>query len=166
MTAIGFGAKLTVGSYKAKDGETKFSSLFQVFDENMNLLRRFVDCVIVRQYCDEQTILNKYIVDKFSSDESWLSEMEESRIRRKRKEYKASQKISWLFQHAETLMMDIVRTEVKKLGKTVIANVHDAIVVRERLSASEISKIQKRVRLLTNVFYFALGEDKYYASTD
>jgi hypothetical protein len=166
MTAIGFGAKLTVGSYKAKDGETKFSSLFQVFDENMNLLRRFVDCVIVRQYCDEQSILNKYIVDKFSSDESWLSEMEESRIRRKRKEYKASQKISWLFQHAETLMMDIVRTEVKKLGKTVIANVHDAIVVRERLSASEISKIQKRVRLLTNVFYFALGEDKYYASTD
>jgi hypothetical protein len=161
MTAIGFGAKLTVGSYKAQDGETKFSSLFQVFDENMNLLRRFVDCVIVRQYCDEQSILNKYIVDKFSSDEAWLADMEASRMKRKRKPYKLNQKISWLFQHAETLMMDIVRTEVKKLGKNVIANVHDAIVVRERLSNSELNEIQAIVRKATCVDYFALGETKY-----
>lgn len=161
MTAIGFGAKLTIGSYRAKDGEIKFSSLFEVFDEHMDLLSRFVDCVIVREYCDEQTILNKYIVEKFSSDETWLSDMEESRIRRKRKEYKASQRISWLFQHAETLMMDIVRTEVKKLGKTVIANVHDAIVVRERLSNSELNEIQAIVRKATCVDYFALGETEY-----
>ena len=161
MTAIGFGAKLTMGSWRAKDGEIKSSSLLEVFDEDTSLLRRFVDCTIVREYNDEQAILNKYIVNKFSSDTTWLAEMEASRIKRKRKPYKQNQKISWLFQHAETIMMKIVRDELQKLGKTVLANVHDAIVVRQQLTASELLAIEQIVRTSTNVQYFSLGETPY-----
>jgi hypothetical protein len=161
MTAIGFGAKLTMGSWKASDGEIKSSSLLQVFDENTTLLRRFIDCTIVREYNDEQSNLNKFIVDKFSTDSVWLAELEESRKSRNRKPYKLNQKISWLFQHAETLMMDLVRDELKKLGKTVLANIHDAIVVRERLTKSELLAIESFVRTSTNVQYFALGETEY-----
>jgi hypothetical protein len=160
MTAIGFGAKLTVGSYKS-NGDTKHSSLYEVFNEDMALLRRFVECTIVREYNDEQAILNKYIVSKFSTDASWLADMEASRIRRKRKAYKHNQKISWLYQHAETVMMDMVRKELQKLGKTVLANVHDAIVVSERLTASELLAIEKFVRTSTKVAYFVLGETEY-----
>ena len=58
-------------------------------------------------------------------------------------------------------MMDIVRDELKKLGKTVLANVHDAIVVRERLTTKEIQAIHDLVRSVTNVQYFALGETRY-----
>ena len=161
MTAIGFGAKLTVGSHKGNDGEIKYSSLLAVFDEKMKLLRRFIECVIVREYCDEQAILNKYIINKFSSDLTWLSDMESSRIKNKRNAYKSSQKISWLYQHAEAIMMKTVRDEVEKLGKTVIANVHDAIVVRQRLTVSERMAIEQIVRTSTNVQYFSLGETKY-----
>lgn len=160
MTAIGFGAKLTMGSWKI-DGDTKSSSLLQVFDDNTALLRRFIDCNIVRQYNDEQSILNKYIVDKFSSDAIWIAELEASRLNRNRKPYKLNQKISWLFQHAETLMMNIVSDELQKLGKTVLANVHDAIVVRERLSEKELRAIEKTVLQVTGVNYFALGETPY-----
>jgi len=162
MTAIGFGAKLTMGSWKASDGEIKSSSLLQVFDENTTLLRRFIDCTIVREYNDEQSNLNKFIVDKFSTDSVWLAELEESRKSRNRKPYKLNQKISWLFQHAETLMMDLVRDELEKLGKTVLANVHDAIVVRERLTKSELLAIEMNVRANTQVEYFALGENPYF----
>ncbi len=165
MTAIGFGAKLTMGSWKASDGEIKSSSLLQVFDEDTTLLRRFIDCTIVREYNDEQSNLNKYIVDKFSSDSVWIAELEESRKYRNRKPYKLNQKISWLFQHAETLMIKLVRDELQKLGKTVLANVHDAIVVRERLTKSELLAIEKTVRAKTNVEYFALGETQYKCST-
>lgn len=160
MTAIGFGAKLTVGSYKS-NGDTKHSSLYEVFDKNMALLRRFVDCTIVGEYNDEQAILNKYIVNKFSSDATWLVDMEASRIRRKRKAYKHNQKISWLFQHAETEMMNLVRDELQKLGNTVLANVHDAIVVRQQLTDSERLAIENLVRAKTKVQYFALGETMY-----
>lgn len=164
MTAIGFGAKLTMGSWKASDGEIKSSSLLQVFDDDTALLRRFIDCTIVREYNDEQSNLNKYIVDKFSSDATWIAELEVSRLNRKRKPYKLNQKISWLFQHAETLMMCIVRKKLQKLGKTVLANVHDAIVVKERLTKLELKTIEKLVRRITKVQYFALGETQYLKS--
>ncbi len=163
MTAVGFGAKLTMGSWKI-DGDTKSSSLLQVFDDNTALLSRFIDCNIVRQYNDEQSILNKYIVEKFSSDKVWLAELEASRLNKNRKSYKLNQKISWLFQHAETEMMNIVRDELLKLGKTVLANVHDAIVVRERLTPKELLAIEKTVRQVTSVNYFALGETEYERS--
>ena len=58
-------------------------------------------------------------------------------------------------------MMDMVRKELKKLGKTVLANVHDAIVVRERLTKSELLAIESIVRTSTKVGYFALGETRY-----
>jgi hypothetical protein len=161
MTAIGFGAKLTMGSWKAKDGEIKSSSLLQIFDENTTLLRRFIDCSIVREYNHELTNLNKFIVQKFSTDDVWIAELEASRISKNLKPYKFNQKVSWLFQHAETLMMDIVRDELQKLGKTVLANVHDAIVIRERLTDTELQSIQKMVREATGVDYFALGETEY-----
>ena len=148
----------------ASDGEIKSSSLLQVFDDDTTLLRRFIDCTIVREYNDEQSILNKYIVDKFSSDSVWLAELEASRLNRNRKPYKLNQKISWLFQHAETLMMNLVRDELQKLGKTVLANVHDAIVVRERLTKSELLAIESIVRKQTHVEYFALGETQYSRS--
>jgi hypothetical protein len=58
-------------------------------------------------------------------------------------------------------MMDMVRNELKTLGKTVLANVHDAIVVRERLTDSERLAIENLVRAKTSVDYFALGEYHY-----
>jgi hypothetical protein len=62
-------------------------------------------------------------------------------------------------------MMNIVRKKLQKLGKTVLANVHDAIVVRERLTASELLKTEKLVRRITKVQYFALGETPYKRCT-
>ena len=165
MTAVGFGAKLTMGSWRANDGEVKSSSLLGVFDENKTLLRRFVDCTIVREYNHELSILNKYIINKFSTDATWLADLEASRIKKKRKPYSKSQRASWLFQHAETEMMNIVRKQLQKLGKTVLANVHDAIIVRQRLTASELLAIEKIVRTSTNVQYFALGETQYQRCT-
>ena len=161
MTAIGFGAKLSLGNWQASDGEIKSSSLLKVFNEGTVLLDRFINCFIVSQYNSEQTILNKYIVNLFSTDKTWLSELELSRQKHKVKAYKQNQKISWLYQHAETIMMDMVRSELKKFGKTVLANVHDAIVVRERLTAKERLLIEEIIRKSTKVGYFALGETSY-----
>jgi hypothetical protein len=95
---------------------------------------------------------------------NWLADLEASRIKKNRKPYSKSQRVSWLFQHAETLMMCIVRKKLQKLGKTVLANIHDAIVVRERLTKSELLAIEKLVRRITKVQYFALGETEYTKS--
>ena len=81
--------------------------------------------------------------------------------RKKVMQFSAAQKIVWLYQHAESIMMDMVRAEVKKSGNTVLANVHDAIVVGNQIPALLLDKIELKVQLKTGVDYFRLGETGY-----
>ena len=58
-------------------------------------------------------------------------------------------------------MINIVSAEVKKSGNTVLANVHDAVVVRNQISAKLLAKIECKVQVRTGVDYFRLGEAGY-----
>jgi hypothetical protein len=161
MTALGFGAKLSLGTWRSDTGEESQSSLLEVFDKDKVVLKRFVDCYLVKKYNAEQQTLNKFIVTKFSGDAAWQAEMRAEQQRKKVKQFSAAQKIVWLYQHAETIMMDMVRAEVKKLGNTVLANVHDAVVVRNQIPAKLLAKIERKVQQRTGVDYFRLGETSY-----
>ena len=161
MTALGFGAKLSMGTWRSDSGEESQSSLFEVFGKDKGILKRFIDCYLVKKFNAEQQTLNKFIVAKFSGDAVWQAEMTAEQQRKKVKQFSAAQKIVWLYQHAETIMMDMVRAEVKKLGNTVLANVHDAVVVRSQIPAKLLAKIERKVQLRTGVGYFRLGETGY-----
>ncbi len=161
MTALGFGAKLSLGTWRSDTGEENQSSLFEVFDRDTTVLKRFIDCFLVKQFNLEQQNLNKFIVAKFSGDANWQSAMAAEQQRKKIKQFSPAQKIVWLYQHAETIMMDIVRAEVKKSGNTVLANVHDAVVVRNQVPVKLLAKIERKVQKRTGVGYFRLGETSY-----
>ena len=161
MTALGFGAKLSMGTWRSDTGEESQSSLFEVFDKDKVILKRFIDCYLVKKFNAEQQTLNKFIVAKFSSDSVWLAEMTAEQQRKKVKQFSAAQKIVWLYQHAETIMMDMVRAELKKSKNPVLANVHDAVVVRNQIPALLLAKIERKVQQRTGVDYFRLGETGY-----
>ena len=57
--------------------------------------------------------------------------------------------------------MDVVRAEVKKSGNKVLANVHDAVIVRNQISSALLARIERRVQQRTGVDYFRLGETEY-----
>jgi hypothetical protein len=161
MTALGFGAKLSMGTWRSDTGEENQSSLFEVFDRDTAVLKRFVECNLVKTFNAEQQTLNKFIVAKFSGDAQWQADMAAEQQRKKVLQFSASQKIVWLYQHAETIMMDMVRAEAKKSGNTVLANVHDAVVVRNPIPAKLLAKIERKVQVRTGVDYFRLGETGY-----
>jgi hypothetical protein len=161
MNAIGFGAKLGMGTWYSDEGQEKRSSLFEVFDYDTLALKRFIECDWVLLINKELQTLNNFIVAKFSGDAAWQAAMTAEQQRKKVKQFSAAQKIVWLYQHAETIMMDIVRAEVKKSGNTVLANVHDAVVVRNRIPALLLAKIERKVQVRTGVDYFRLGETGY-----
>ena len=161
MTALGFGAKLSMGTWRSDTGEENQSSLFEVFDRDAATLKRFVDCDLVKQFNSEQQTLNKFIVAKFTGDAAWQAEMAAEQQRKKVKQFSSAQKIVWLYQHAETIMMDMVRAEAKKSGNSVLANVHDAVVVRNQIPAKLLAKIERKVQVRTGVDYFRLGETGY-----
>lgn len=161
MTALGFGAKLSMGTWRSDTSNDNKSSLFKVFENDEAALKKFVDCYLVKKFNAEQQTLNKFIVAKFSGDAQWQAEMTAEQQRKKVKQFSAAQKIVWLYQHAETIMMDMVRAEVKKSGNTVLANVHDAVVVRDQILAKLLAKIESKVQQRTGVGYFRLGETGY-----
>ena len=161
MTALGFGAKLSMGTWRSDTGEESQSSLFEVFGKDEAVLKRFIECYLVRQFNSEQQTLNKFIVAKFSGDAVWHAEMKAEQQLKKVKQFSAAQKIVWLYQHAETIMMDMVRAEVNKSGNKVLANVHDAVVVRNQISSLMLAKIERMVQVRTGVGYFRLGETGY-----
>jgi hypothetical protein len=150
-----------MGTWRSDTGEENQSSLFEVFDRDTVVLKRFVECNLVKTFNSEQQALNKFIVTKFSGDAVWQSEMTAEQQRKKVKQFSSAQKIVWLYQHAETIMMDMVRTEVKKSGNTVLANVHDAVVVRNQIPTKLLAKIERKVQVRTGVGYFRLGETWY-----
>jgi hypothetical protein len=81
--------------------------------------------------------------------------------RKKVLQFSSAQKIVWLYQHVETIMMDMVRAQVKKSGNTELENVHDAVVVRNQIPAKLLAKIERKVQQQTGVDYFKLGETRY-----
>lgn len=158
MTAFSFGAKLIEAKWKDANGFDKVSSVMEILkyaDER----ERFMNCNAVTRFKHEQEMLDSYIAKTFKERYPFLESLNSLKTL---KGYNSRSKlISWLYQHAETIMMDIVRDELKTLGKTVLANVHDAIVVRERLTESELLAIQDLVRKRTNVMLFSLSETPY-----
>ena len=161
MTALGFGAKLSIGTWRSDTGEEAQSSLHKVFDKDTVVLKRFVDCDLVKKFNSEQQTLNKFIIARFSGDAVWQAEMTAEQQRKKINKFSQSQKMVWLYQHAETIMMDMVRDEVIKSGNNVLANVHDAVVVRNQIPANLLAMIESSVQQLTGVDYFSLGETSY-----
>jgi hypothetical protein len=162
MTALGFGAKLSTGKWRSDAGKESQTSLFDVFEEDAAVLKRFVSCDLVQRFNKEQKTLNKFIVVKFSGDAVWQAEMAAEQQRKKLKQsFNKAQKVVWLYQHAETIMMDMVRAELKKSGNTVLANVHDAVVVRNQIPVKLLAKIERKVQVRTGVGYFRLGETGY-----
>ncbi len=65
--------------------------------------------------------------------------------------------IALMYQHEETTVMDIVRSAVVEHGKTVLANIHDAIIVKQRLGAELKQEIELRMQEQTVNPYWRLG---------
>ena len=71
-----------------------------------------------------------------------------------------SKVMSFLYQTAETIVMDIISTEIKILGKKVLARVHDAIFIDTKLTNYDKSNIEFNVRDTTGIDYITLDEEK------
>ena len=68
--------------------------------------------------------------------------------------------MSYLYQQSESIVMDIVRREVKAVYKTVLANVHDAIYINEKLHSADKKRIELLMRQKTGLQFWYLDEEK------
>ena len=66
--------------------------------------------------------------------------------------------MAFLYQHEETTVMNIVRDALSEHGQTVLANIHDAIIVRRKLKVYLRHEIELRMQERTDNSYWRLGE--------
>jgi hypothetical protein len=160
LTALSFGAKLADATWKSANGKDGQSSLARIFPNSYIDERKcFLGASEVVAFKRQQAKLDAFIVNKFISQYPFLSTMPELQTKTGRRSN--SKVLAWLYQHAETIFMDIVRRELKKLNVGIRANIHDAIVIDRKLTLVEKSLIESVVRHRTGVLLFELGETLY-----
>lgn len=160
LTALSFGAKLADATWRSANGKDEQSSLAKIFPNSyIEERKRFLQAAEVVAFKLQQAKLDAFIVNKFIMQCPSLSYMPELQTKTGRRSN--GKVLAWLYQHAETLMMDIVRGELAQLDIDIRANIHDAIVIDRKLSFEEKNSIESVVRQRTGVLLFELGETFY-----
>lgn len=158
ITAFSFGARLSEHGWYGSAGDYKRPSLATTITD-AHERKRFMDSPMIKKFVAEQKLLDHYIYTKFIATYPYLRDMPELQTGSGRTS--KSKVMAWLYQNAETIVMDVVRGELAKLNIEVIANVHDAIVIRKKLTKYQREEIEFKMREVTNIEYWRLGQTKY-----
>ncbi len=153
LTAIGFGAGLKAKGWTSSDGTWTLPSMVEIF-RNKNDRDRFVNNLTVKKFQQEQQALDNYLYSmaiamrpKFFASESFKAT----------KNISKSKVVAYLYQQSETKVMDVVRSALKKEGRAVIANIHDAIIIRKKLSADIKHEVELQMQEQTGNKYWRIA---------
>jgi hypothetical protein len=116
---------------------------------------------LVHQFREEQKKLDEFICAFYTDSDNLL--LTDAELQTESGRVSNAKIMAYLYQHAETIIMDVVRDELKKLDREVIASVHDAIFIRHRLSAYDRESIQYKMRDISGIDYWVLEQDKHEA---
>jgi hypothetical protein len=153
ITAIGFGARVTATGWK-EDGEWKNSSIGTIIKNPLER-KRFVNCDLIREFIREQSMLDAVIYQAGKNDD--MREYEGADVRTKSGRLSKAKIIAFMYQTYETDLMNVIEALIHKLGKQVIARVHDAIITKQKLSVDDREEILFKIRQATDNPYWKLS---------
>ena len=154
MNALCFGARLNAPGFRFTGTGSFEPALAQIFDDS-DERNRFNSCPYVTEFVREQNLLDKFLFAKVKREQPDLLDND---LIKATKNPTKSKVIAWLYQHAETKNMGMIYQYLSNAGIDVIARVHDAFFIRDRLSSEMLSDILQTMRDCTGIQYFNLGE--------
>jgi hypothetical protein len=160
FTAIGFGATMRKTGWIDSDGRSKNPALVEIF-KNKEERERFVNDKSVKKFIDEQKTLDKFIFDHETAKNPELTKLPYLQTASGRPS--KAKVLAYLYQHAETEVMDLVREIVSQNGREVLGSIHDAVIVDKRLSSDLRLEIQYQLKLLTGNPYWLLNGEEHEA---
>lgn len=161
MTALNFGARLSTFEFENEEGENQKVAIAEIFNDNKDERDRFLHFPEVKAFVSEQTLLNKTIMAIEKIAQPNLSAM--PFLVNKKGILHQQKTLAYLYQHAETNVMNIVRAYAKQNNITVLANIHDAIIFKTKLKNSVIKQIHTDIVNQTGNNYWLLKEKKLNA---
>jgi hypothetical protein len=157
ITAFTFGARLTTNGWRDDNGSFQYSAINSIIKDR-EIRKAFIESISVSRFVAEQKILDKYILDFFKTQCPHLCDLDFLR-------YKSSNRLSnskfmaYLYQVHETNVMDVARKYLfEKFNITPIANIHDAIILRNKLSSDQYFDLIDEMRFQTSNQYWSLTQ--------
>ena len=125
---------------------------------------RFLNDVSVVGFIEEQAMFDDFLFNGIKQQRPDLLKL--PYLQTQSGKHSKSKCVAFLYQHQETMVMNIVRDAVLARGKTVLARIHDAIITKERLGPELQSAIEQLMRDETGNDYWLLGNKqlKRYAT--
>jgi len=154
FTALSFGARKTAKAWVDQNGEWARPAMVEIFriKEERD---RFLNDVSVVGFVKEQAMLDDFLFNGVKQHRPDLLKL--PYLQTQGGSVSKSKCVSFLYQHEETAVMEVVRAAVVAHGKTVMASIHDAIITKEKLGVELLSEIEQLMRDETNNDYWRLG---------
>jgi uncharacterized protein Usg len=157
LTALSFGARIYSHGWINQSGEAFNPAIVKIF-KDQEARDGFIKSSLVKKFREEQKRLDDFIFDAYTSNDPSL--LKNSILQSKSGRVSKSKVMSYLYQNAETIVMDSIEKEITSLGKRVLARVHDAIFIETKLSNYDRQSIEFKVRDITGIDYITLDEEK------
>jgi hypothetical protein len=165
FTAISFGARKTAKGWMDSSGKWTNPAIVDIFRVKAER-DLFLADPMVCAFIAEQGKLDKYLFEGFKAQRPDLLRL--NYLQTQGGNPSRAKVIAFLYQHEETTVMAIVRATLVEHGQTVLANIHDAIIVRKKLRVDLRHEIEMRMQDLTDNPYWRLcaTEIKRYSKAD
>lgn len=157
LTAISFGARKTTQGWIDRSGKAFNPAIVKIIaDERAR--NNFYACAQAAAYMDENKRMDEIITEYAKENDPAL--LADTELQTVSGRLSKSKLMSFLYQQSESIVMDIVRREVGAVYKTILANVHDAIYINERLHSADKKRIELVMRRETGLQFWFLDEEK------
>jgi hypothetical protein len=166
ITAIGFGARIGGGSWQV-DGEWQTTSIEDII---MNPVDRhnFINDPWLKSFVKEQHAITTIITDQYKNDKAFVESVIIVPNMFKNGKIRKSQIMSYVFQHTEKAVMDIITQDIP-----VIARVHDSFITSKKLNTEQLTEIKMRLNKMDPLmtidceeFHAWISKDNYDDESD
>lgn len=158
LTAMSFGARVSTHGWLDDSGQRHNPALVEIF-KNPEERSRFVNCPEIRGFIHEQKLLDDFIYQEAKEHTPEIFQLDylQSHSGRPSK----AKVLAFLYQHAETAVMAIVKRCAQANQRTVLAHIHDAIVVKQRLGPDLKYEIELQMQEQTGNPYWRLAAEEF-----
>ena len=157
FTAICFGARAGSTGWKDNSGRWNNPAIVDII-KNSEERKLFLASLIVKKFIAEQNALDDFIFGKVAIYVPGL--LKNPAVQTLGGKPAKAKVLAYLYQHAETQVMDIVRSTAIANQYEPLANVHDAVFFRQRLGENSKERIVWAMRDQTSNPYWDLKPSK------
>lgn len=167
LNAISFGAKVTTGGMWYNEKGDKVTTAINDIIPDKELRTKFLNFWHIKHFIEDQKLLDEYLYQKYKNNPKILEVKE---LFDKKGNINRSKLNAFLYQQAETKIMNAVHLMIEGLGKTIIAKIHDAVIIDSKLSQNDKYEIETLVQEKFQILLWRLTLDQHnpytYISTE